>query len=74
LATFIMSERYTVILEPLPEQPGRPPPPPPEIRLRQALKLLLRGFRLRAVDVQGASTKPGESASLRTAADQRRQH
>jgi hypothetical protein len=35
----------TITLIPLPAKPGEPPV---EIRVRQALKLLLRGFRLRA--------------------------
>lgn len=45
-----MSEqRYIITIEAMPVRPGMAPA---EIRLRQALKLLLRAFRLKCVDVR----------------------
>jgi hypothetical protein len=47
-----MREQFVVILESLPAEPGKPPLPPVDVRLRQLLKIALRGLKLRAVDVR----------------------
>lgn len=47
---------FILTLEPLPDQPGHAPIPP-EIRLRQLLKIALRGFRLRCTAVTANHAK-----------------
>lgn len=59
-------ERYTITVEPLPARPGEPEP---AIRLRQWLKLALRAFKLRCVDVK--QSKPSESDTVSDATEGR---
>lgn len=47
-----MTERYHLELEPLPGWPDRNEPIPAEVRLRLALKALLRRHGLRCVDAR----------------------
>ena len=44
-------QSYIITFQPLPDRPGKTLPPA-EIRVRQLLKMALRGFNLRAVDVR----------------------
>lgn len=57
---------FALLLEELPPQPDEPPP---EIRLRVALKLLLRRARLRCVRVEETTTeRPAEPCKESTGA------
>lgn len=47
-----MTERYRLELEPLPGWPDRNEPIPAEVRLRLALKVLLRRHGLRCLDAR----------------------
>ena len=54
-----MSERYVITLEALPKRPGAARVPA-EVRLRQLLKLALRGLLLRCVDVRTRKPAPAK--------------
>ena len=54
-----MPDRYVLILEPLADRPGSVRVPI-EVRMRQLLKLALRGFGFKCVDVRTEKTDPTE--------------
>ena len=71
--------KFQLVLEALPPPAveGMPEPPPAELRLRRALKCLLRSFGLRCVSAErvgdDASQHAGASSAAGTTAPQKRE-
>jgi hypothetical protein len=62
-------EAFTITLETLPDRPGDAPP---ARRMAQLLKLALRGFRFRCIDVRPGNIESGNAGDLRGASSGRR--